>query len=258
MGSAYSEENNFGTSLDDMAIFVRKASESNLTPIVRVDSEKFDPKAVSDFINRLSSETGGRLLYVQIGDKPNNKGIGPEDYADFVVKVRKDIDARIKIISAALMTGDIVSSDSRTGYDARTYIMTLIKYPGFADSIDYLGANAYGQNITGKDCVRGNAMYDGENICIDDITSYRVLLEIMKQVTGKSYQAIISDAGYAVSDDNFRKAEMLLQSFKEDSNVMAAMIYSANSWKESPADAWLNADGTLTGFAQSVSKEVCS
>ncbi len=258
LGIAYSEENKFETSLDDMKIFVQKSYENNLTPIVRVDSENLDAKRVADFINRLSNITEGKLEYVQLEDKPNLEGIAPEDYADFVIYIKERIRQDIKVISASLMPGREQIINGKILYDSEKYISSLAEITDFTGSIDYLGGYAYDLNISGLDCITGKDLYSGETICIDDITSYKAELELFKEKTGKSFEVIITEAGYPLTDANLRKTESLLQLFKEDKNVLAALVYSANSWEESPDSAWLKEDKSQSGFMKKIMQDICS
>jgi hypothetical protein len=230
MGIAYTEKNNLNTSLEDMRIFLEKANENNLTHIVRIDDENSDASLVSDFINTLYNISEGKLEYVQLGNKPNAKDITPEEYAGFVANVKKDIFPEIKIISAAIMPDE----------NSKEYFSSLLDYSDFGENIDYLGAYAYDMNIS------------------DENFNYKMQLELLKKKTGKSFEAIITEAGYPPEEKNYWKTHQLLQSFKEDKNVKAALIYVANSWQIAPEDSWLNEDSSMTPFAEKISNSVCN
>lgn len=270
LGIAYSRNNTFITTAEDMTLFVQKAYDLGIIPVIRVtgeDGNQINGTMVADFINNISIATQGKIKYLQIWDEPNVVNNGdlfsePSEYAYFVKEAKEHlIDRDMKIISASLSLGKTEFVGNRTRQNSKIYMETLLESEIFMDNIDYWGSSSYNLNLSGGEyCFPAENIqfYRGSELCLGNALSYRWELELIKNMTGKDMKAFIAKAGYETPETNLENIKELIQQLKSDDNAHAVFIYSANTWKESNETAWIDEKTMeLKSFAARLSGEIC-
>ncbi len=253
LGIAYSRNDNFEESLEEMTLFVDTAHKNNLKPIIRILGNNWQEKVmpsetVIKFIQSLEQSTNNEF-YVQIWDKPNvnfGEEITPEEYSDYVSEIEKETEVRI-------ISGSLSQGSSRIGDYNRTpsekYLDELLEIDEFWDSIDYWGSNLY--NPGERDaCINVTEIdfYDGQRVCTNTNYNYRYELEKIKRETGKDFQVILTEVGYPNPEDNTFKIRELLEQVKADPLVKSGTIFTANGWDFWESSSWLNENKTFKPF----------
>ena len=270
LGVAYSKHDDYEEALDDMDRFLKFSTYYNLTPIVRVAGQNWytqvmDKRIVIDFIKDLK-EKNNDLELVQIWDKPNmvyednNYFQNPINYANYVYEIRQGLnETDVKIISASLSLGPFKQTGDNIRLDSKTYFNELITYQNFLNSIEYWASSSYEINSTRINCITGQNIYSGEELCVDSVDAYKWELDQIKNKTGRYYEVILTDVGYPTSTfTNMNKTVELLETINHDLNVKAALLFLGNGWDVFADSTWINPQTMkLNSFAKTVSKEVC-
>jgi hypothetical protein len=271
LGVAYSKYDDYEEALIDMDRFLKFSTYYNLTPIVRVAGQNWytqvmDKQNVIDFIKDLK-EKNNDLELVQIWDKPNmvyednNYFQDPINYANYVYEIRQGLnETDVKIISASLSLGPYEQTGDNIKLDSITYFDKLITNQNFLNSIDFWASSSYEINDTKINCITGQNIYSGEELCVDSVNAYKWELEQIKNKTGRYYEVILTDVGYPTSTfTNINKTVELLETINQDLNVKAALLFLGNGWDVFTDSTWINPQTMkLNSFAKTVSKDVCS
>lgn len=273
LGIAYSRNDNFDFALEDMTVFIDKATKQKLTPIVRILGNNWQQEVmpvdnVVKFIKNLSQATNNKLEYIQIWDKPNiifednDVFEKPKDYANYVININNSLNnSDIKIISGSLSLGKSGKVGENDRKDANSYISGLLNINEFWDVIDYWGSSVYEADFSGEDyCLIAENIdfYKGQELCLDSVYGYRWELEKIKKSTGKTFKTVLTEVGYPTTQENVGKTKELLYIVKSDPYVESGLIFIANGWDIWHNSAWFNKENkTLSNYAYLISETVC-
>ncbi len=248
--------NENASGLNEMTDFVKKAAESGLTPVIRIiNIQDVSAEDTASFIKNLRNMSEDNAVFFQIGDKPNvalsdnELFLNARAYAEYVIDVNDILDDDdIMLISASIDLGKSDITGNIKKKNSGNYMEELLAVDDFWDAIDYYGSPA-SVSVEDKDyCIIGLYVdfYEGEQLCMDSVYGYRWAIEKIKEKTGKQFSVFLTDSGYALESTNMVNNRELLESLKEDPNVMAALL----------PDSWIETN-TLPELGIRLSEKVC-
>ncbi|MFH2020972.1 MAG: hypothetical protein ABIJ34_06140 [archaeon] len=269
LGIAEAHDDHFEASITDMSNFLIYSATDNLTPIVRIlGNNKMNQVESADsvvsFVQRLKQESNGKLKFVQIWDKPNvdydadDYFAYPQNYADYVIEVKNKLnDPSIKIIAGSLSIGENGWIDGHFRNNSIEYLDVLLRIPEFWDAIDYWGSSSYDMEYIDNYCIftEGTSLIEQESMCLKSIYAYTWENEKIAEAIG-NVSIILTDVGYVLTNENMDNLEPLLTMIRDEMDIEAAIISSANGWEND--DAWLTENNNkLESFALPIALKVC-